>query len=118
MRHGTVRHDGPMPVEVRLIDRSGNYRQSLPDPAGGTFDAAGDFDRLLGSSGDLPLWSLIEPYGETRIDASFAPSLAAELGTLEQEARNGSEQRGLARLRVMAGLCAADAGSALLFRGD
>lgn len=50
--------------------------RGAPDPSGGTFDAAGDFDRFIdesyiGRTGDwdLPTLSRVDPYAATEMPA-------------------------------------------------
>ena len=68
-----------MGVDAVLL--AGDYRRvrDLPDPAGGTFDAAGDFDRLLGQVPDATMWSSIDPIGDTTLTAEQARALATPL---------------------------------------
>ena len=107
-----------MPLDVRLLDEQGRQQRDLPDPAGGTFDAAGDFDRLIDVGSDLPVWSGIDTENDTRVGGREATMLLAELDYLEAEANDGPERRGLARLRVMAERCRDDTRLALVFVGD
>lgn len=102
-------------VELRL---AGRRVQALPDPAGGSFDAAGDFNRLV-PSGDaaLALLSEVDRHGETCLGPGQMEPLIAEIDLLLEQARPGSEYRGLTRLRVMALRCARDRGE-LIFIGD
>ena len=107
-----------MGMDVRLLDDQGHPQLGLPDPAGGTFDAAGDFDRLLELRDELRVWSGVDPYAETRVTGSDATALLGELDHLDNAAHGGPERRGLARLRVMAERCRDDDRLALLFVGD
>ena len=100
------------------MDSQGREAFNFVDPTGGTFDAAGDFDRLLGQRGVWRVWSRIEEHGETHLGATEAAELLADLDGLQAIAREGPESRGLARLRVMAEDCIADPGAVLVFRGD
>lgn len=61
-------------VAAVLVDDAGRERGGLPDPAGGTFDAAGDFDRLLGDprTGHLQMWTSIDVYGQTELSPGQA----------------------------------------------
>ncbi len=95
-------------VWIELVDREGRSCRALPDPAGGTFDAAGDFDRLLVPSPELPVWSTIDTEGNTWLDATRAGLLANEVLILLQQARPGPEERGLQRLAVLASRAAAE----------
>jgi hypothetical protein len=102
-------------VELRL---AGELVRALPDPAGGSFDAAGDFDRLVPSrASECPLLGGVDPHGETCLDAAEMPALVAEIDLILRHARPGAEHRGLLRLRTMALHCAQEQGS-LVFSGD
>jgi hypothetical protein len=107
-----------VPIDVRLLDQQGRQQRGLPDPAGGTFDAAGDFDRLLEIGEAMPVWSRVDPYDEIRVTGPDATALLSELDYLDTTAHDGPERRGLARLRVMAERCRDDDRLALLFVGD
>jgi hypothetical protein len=87
----------------------------LPDPSGGTFDAAGDFDDfLLGAGSDLPLLGQVDPYGDAHFTSDQARSLVTEVDQLltrvgerrppESQGRPGMSRRGLLRLKTMAPL--------------
>lgn len=102
-------------VELRVNDER---VRRLPDPAGGFFDAAGDFDQLMSrGNAALGLFSRIEPYGETRFGADQMKQLIDEVDLLLAQATAGAEHRGLMRLRVMAERCAEEHGE-LVFVGD
>lgn len=106
-----------MGVVATLLSESGEVR-GLPDPNGGTFDAAGDFDRLLGKRDGLPLWSSIDAYGTTAMEPIQMPAFVEELARIRPEARDGSEARGLDRLRVLATECQGNPTARLVFDGD
>jgi hypothetical protein len=100
----------------------------LPDPSGGTFDAAGDFDDfLLGAALDL-LFSQVDPYGDVPFTSDQAQSLVAEVDWLltrvgdrsphESQGRPGMSWRGLLRLKTMALYCADHPGSRIVWKGD
>jgi hypothetical protein len=97
---------------------AGERVRALPDPGGGSFDAAGDFDRLV-AAGDsaLPLLGGVDPHGETNFGPDEMQPLVAEVDLVLKEARPGAEYRGLMRLRTMALRCADERGE-LLFFGD
>lgn len=114
-----------MPIYVELHDRDGRPVRRLPDPSGGTFDAAGDFDRFIDTSffgypEDVPLACLqsVDPYADTEMASDAMPHLVRDLLLALPLAKDGSEKRGLLRLKVMAEHCAAHEGSCLLWRGD
>ena len=99
--------------------------RGLPDPLGGTFDAAGDFDELLGTNA-TPTLNALDPHGDTALPSGELTSLAAEVDSLlatipdaeQGPGRCGAAWRGLVRFRSMVARCAADSGSTLLVQGD
>jgi hypothetical protein len=52
---------------------------TVPDPSGGSCDAAGDFDRLLPFSADLPVLSRIDPYDTVILRGDDLGQLAVEV---------------------------------------
>ncbi|MFE9695204.1 hypothetical protein [Micromonospora sp. NPDC005806] len=63
--------------------QAGRQLLGLPDPAGGTFDSAGDFDRVLGREDpSLPLLSRVDPYGDVQFMPSDMPQLLSEIERL------------------------------------
>lgn len=100
------------------LDGEGRQVRGVNDPSGGSFDAAGDFDRLLDRVPAAVTWSSIDPYGITTFSRSQAAALLQELPTISKQARERSEQRGLARLAVLAALCDSDETMSLRFLGD
>jgi hypothetical protein len=90
----------------------------VPDPSGGTFDAAGDFDRFLTPDSPLPVLSSIDPFAVTQLTSADMPGLLHDLDAAESEAKGGPEGRGLARLRVLAERCSGDDRLLLVFVGD
>jgi hypothetical protein len=104
-------------IQVELYEAN-QWIRRLPDPAGGFFDAAGDFDRLM-VCGNLVLQLLgrVDPHGETRLGADQMEQLITEVDLLLAQATTGVEHRGLMRLRTMAERCAQKRGE-LLFVGD
>ncbi len=109
-----------MGVDAVLLEADGTQVRGLPDPAGGTFDAAGDFDRLLVAEpmDGLPVWSCIDPNGDVELSPEAAKRLVAEVATLLAAARRGPEQNGLRRLSALAQECARRPTLVLRFRGD
>jgi hypothetical protein len=105
-------------VHAVVIDRDGHQVRAIGDPAGGTFDSAGDFDRLLEHVPTLVVWSAIDPYGTTTFDSAQASALLHELPAVAELAHGGPERRGLDRLALLASVCAADDGMTLRFIGD
>ncbi|MFE9207401.1 hypothetical protein [Micromonospora sp. NPDC007230] len=99
--------------------QAGKQLIGLPDPAGGTFDAAGDFDRVLGREGPgFPLLSRVDPYGDVQFMPSDMPQLLSEIERLLPFARQGPERRGLERLRILAEVCATMTDASIAFVGD
>jgi hypothetical protein len=109
---------------MRLI--SDSHDVVLPDPAGGTFSAAGDFDRLLSMDGELPLpdpphlsaLSRVEGYADVEFTGGELAQVAQEAKLLMSLAEPGPELRGLDRLRVLAEFGARTPGAVLLVQGD
>ena len=103
-------------AEVRDAD---GRRVAVDDPSGGTFDGAGDFDRLIpATSTHLPLLSSVDPYGEWLVPFDRLAELAAEVAVIRADARPGPEARGLDRLVAQISACLAGQASALIFLGD
>jgi hypothetical protein len=96
----------------------GAQMAALPDPSSGTFDAAGDFDRLI-PVGDpaFPVLGQVDPHDELWLDASQMAELLSEIDRLLPRAKPGPEQRGLHRLRTLALRCA-EFGGRMSFVGD
>jgi hypothetical protein len=53
-----------MGVIAVVCDAEGRQMRGFTDPAGGTFDAAGDFDRLLERVPSAATWSSVDRYGD------------------------------------------------------
>lgn len=110
---------------ITLRDAGGAVVRGLTDPLGGTFDAAGDFDELLGKNA-TPMLNSLDPHADTAISSSEMASLAAEVDVLlatipetgQCGGRRGAAWRGLMRFRAMVEHCSADRRSTLLFQGD
>lgn len=108
-----------MGIVVLSKENEGHQLGRLPDPAGGTFDAAGDFDRLLSLTEDgYPQWSTIEPHTTTVMASCAMPALLDDLSALRHLAGNSHERRGLARLVIMAEQCRERSNLSLWFVGD
>jgi hypothetical protein len=119
-------HASRVGLYITLRDADGAVVRNIPDPFGGTFDASGNFDELLGR-GVAPVLDLIDPYGETSLASSEMKALATEvdalLATIPERAqtrtgRTGSTWRAVTRFRVMVGLCGTDDRFTLNFLGD
>lgn len=108
-----------MPVLVVLVDEDGTPERGLPDPHGGTFDAAGDFDRLIPFDDPAsPMWRHIDPYGDTVFNRLQMPDFINELDGLRSAAEEGPESRGLDRLRIIAERCRTEVHLFVRFIGD
>jgi hypothetical protein len=105
-------------VQVYLHQR-GIRIVGLPDPAGGYFDAAGDFDRFLpADTTDFPMLAQVDPHGDLDLDQPSMPPLLHELDQLLPVARPGPEHDGLIRLRTLARYCAGHPEVTLSFTGE
>jgi hypothetical protein len=103
---------------VYLEDGNGEVVRTLPDPAGGSFDAAGDFDRLINWPPErLSVWPKIDPDAAITLGPPDIGELITDIDRLARHAKPGPEARGLARLRVMAET-ARDRQMVLRFLGD
>lgn len=102
-------------VELRRSDSS--PVRDVADPSGGTFDAAGDFDRFIGRPA-LPALGAVDPYADTSMTSVEMPRLLRDIERALGDAKEGPEIRGLLRLRALAGLCRDDASTRLFFVGD
>ncbi len=107
-----------MPLDAVLYDEGGTQVRGLPDPSGGTFDAAGNFDGLVGVDPSLTVWSSLDPDGEVLVRQAQAASLLAELPCLLSVSKPGPERRGLERLRVLTERLADEPGYVLRLLGD
>jgi hypothetical protein len=110
---------------VELRDSRGRRVRTMPDPSGGTFDAASDFDRFFDQTYvghperlDLPVLASVDPYADTEMQADVMEQLIADIASILPVAKAGAELRGLLRLQVMANRCANDPGSRLVWLGD
>jgi hypothetical protein len=93
-----------VPIRVELRTERGEIVRDLSDPSGGTFDAAGDFDRLLARSDRLLRY--VDPYGNTMFNAFQAADLIGEVDEIMTRSDlKPIERRGLTRLKVMAERC-------------
>lgn len=107
-----------MGVQVFLV-RVGIRVVGMSEPAGGAFDAAGDFDRLIPTADPtFPLLGLIDPYGDLTLSQPSMRELTIEIDRILPQAREGPERNGLRRLRAMAEICTATPDGTLVFQGD
>jgi hypothetical protein len=106
-------------ISAVVETEGGEQVRALPDPAGGTFDAAGDFDRVLPEDDDsFPMLKLVDPDGDTVFAATQLKDLVAEIDRLGNLTLKPIERRGLERLRVMAEVCRQQPNLRLRFLGD
>lgn len=87
---------------VRVILEFDGDVVTLPDPAGGASNAAGDFDRLVPFASALLLRSRIDEHGDVEFSSSELDSVRDEASSLLDLARDGAERRGLMRLVALA----------------
>ena len=106
-----------MGIEATLHRLNGERLRGLSDPNGGTFDAAGDFDRLIGSE-DLRIIGSLDPYGDAVLGAETMVDLMADVDSALAAGRDGPERRGLRRLRAMAEMVRANDSLTLRVVGD
>ena len=91
----------------------------LPDPTGGTFDAAGDFDRLLPLSKDAyPVLSRIDLEGVADFDPSDMAVIVREVETALPLTSTDRERRGLLRMQALAAHGSLTPGATLRVTGD
>ena len=63
---------------------------TLADPSGGTFTAAGDFDRLLPISGKSSgILARVDPYRDAIVSCGDMAALASEVALLLTQAKQG-----------------------------
>lgn len=111
-------------IYVELRDEAGCAVLGLPDPSGGTFDAAGDFDRFVDQppyghvAGGVPILESVDPFGETIMPFGAMAGLIADCVRVTAVAHDGPERRGLLRLRVLAEECSRRPGFTLVWIGD
>lgn len=69
-----------MGMIVYLVDASGTKIRGLPDPNGGSFDAAGDFDGLPYIPDEaLTVWPDIDPCSDTMLGSERMPALLRDI---------------------------------------
>ncbi len=114
-----------MAIVAELRNERGERIGRLPDPSGGAFDAAGDFDGLLPLA--EALWPLaasylllryVDPYGDTVFNQLQMDDLLRDIDTAEHLASSDVERRGLDRLRVIAQRCRSSVHLYVWFVGD
>ena len=103
-------------AETRQAD---GRRVRFDDPSGGTFDRAGDFDRLIPANDPaLSILSAVDPYADWTVPVDRLPELASELASIRGQARRGPEERGLDRLAVLINACVGRSDLTLVSVGD
>ena len=112
-----------MPIRVELRTERGVVVRDIDDPAGGTFDAAGDFDHFLGgeisqSGQPYRLFQYVDLYGDTIFNRLQMNEVLADVELATTGNLNPIEERGLARLRTMAERCRDSVHLYLWFIGD
>jgi hypothetical protein len=106
-----------MPLRIELRTERGEAVRGVDDPSGGTFDAAGDFDRVLTQTGELLRY--VDPYGDTVFNTMQAADLVGEVEQImTMPDLTTIERRGLGRLKVMAERCRDGEHLYLWFIGD
>jgi hypothetical protein len=107
-----------MGVEAVLRDEGGTQLRDLSDPAGGTFDTAGDFDALIppADGTGFRLLGYIDPYGDTIFNQIQMHDLLADIDRLAPS--TAIAERGIARLRRLAETCRDGVHLYLCFIGD
>lgn len=107
-----------MGITSEVCDPDGRV-VTVVDPTGGTFTAAGDFDRLIPADHpQLPLLSALDPFGEWSVPFDRLRDLAAEVAVVAGKATEGPESRGLARLAAQVESCVGAVDQRLIFMGD
>jgi hypothetical protein len=107
-----------MGVVATLVGADGTQLRGLPDPDGGSFDAAGDVDRLLLEGSGFRVLHRVDLYGQTTLDRAEMAELLVDVERLIASGPRPIERRGLGRLRVMAEACRDGLGLQVEFQGD
>jgi hypothetical protein len=108
-----------VPIVVVVKKENREQVRGFVDPAGGTFDAAGDFDGVLPEGdGSFPLLKYVDRYGDTIFNTAQMDDLLADIERLTALRLQPVERRGLERLRVMAERCRNEPHLYLWFVGD
>ena len=81
-----------MGLVVERRDGMGNVIGHLPDPSGGTFGAAGDFDRTLNVGLDLPVLCSIDPFADTTMPTAAMRPLLQDIDAALTAAKDGPER--------------------------
>jgi len=113
-----------VPIVVELLDGQGRVVRGLPDPAGGTFDAAGEFDDLLPLVGPqrfdagYRVLGAVDPDGLLTVGAGDMDDLLLDIAAATELTSEPRARRGLERLRVLAERCRDDPRTQVRFAGD
>ena len=97
----------------------------MSDPTGGTFDAAGDFDRLIDEAyfgrrddWNFPTLRRVDPYASTTMNSGDMAGLLDDIARVVPDANLGPELRGILRLQAMAGTCEQAPDAVMVWMGD
>ena len=97
-----------MAIAAELRNERGERIGRLPDPSGGAFDAAGDFDGVLPLAEALSppaapylLLRYVDPYGHTVFNQLQMDDLLCDIDIAQPHASSDVERRGLDRLRMI-----------------
>jgi hypothetical protein len=102
-----------------VLHVNGQRVVGLPDPSGGTFDAAGDFDRLLPlSKGAYPVLSRIDPDGVADFGPPDMAAIVREVESALALTSTDRERRGLLRMKALAVYGSLTPGALLRVTGD
>ena len=108
-----------MGITVELRDERGGLVRGLPDPEDGTFNAAGEYDRLIPfEDQSFRLLRYVNPHGDTVFNTLQMQDLLADLDQVDEREAQAIERRGLARLRVIAERCRDEPHLYVWFIGD
>jgi hypothetical protein len=114
-------------IRFELRTERGEAVAGLEDPAGGTFDAAGDFDGFLPPAAELPpppaanvctLLRYVDSYGDTVFNQCQMDDLLHDIEIAARLNLTPDQRRGLDRLRVMAQRCRDSVHLYVWFIGD
>lgn len=113
-----------MAIHVELRDEAGSTVTDVPDPSGGSFTAASDFERFVDRPpyGQVPTGTPVveslDPSGTTVTPSGAMARVISDCVRALEVARSGPERRGLLRLRSLAEECSRRPGSALRWTLD
>jgi hypothetical protein len=87
-----------------LQNERGEPIKQLIDPAGGTFDYAGDLDRIV-LAGEGRVLRYVDPYGDLVLNHLQVDELLMDVADIADRDLEDAERRGLERLRIIAEAC-------------